>query len=242
MATFYDLPNNVIIYLFNNFTDITTITISRFVNKNLNELLSNDKNKDKFLNGISSLSTIEWYFQPTTTLPYIQNNNFNLIIKNVIRNNNLEFIKEIINKYIIDINTIVQSLTKDNVQCVKYLLDSKRTNLIDNKKAHLDDLIYAYENGCKFNSFHYSIATEYNSLECFKFIHKCGILFDEHVSIYAAYFGWRLQAKSSQRLDHLEILQYAHENGCEWDERTCSAAAENGHLKCLKYAHQNGCQ
>ena len=40
---------------------------------------------------------------------------------------------------------------------------------------------------------------------------------------------------------HLECLKYAHENGCPWDEVTCSEAAENGHLECLKYAHENGC-
>ena len=40
---------------------------------------------------------------------------------------------------------------------------------------------------------------------------------------------------------HLECLKYAHENGCPWDESTCSAAAEKGHLECLKYAHENGC-
>ena len=31
---------------------------------------------------------------------------------------------------------------------------------------------------------------------------------------------------------------YAHENGCPWDEKSCSLAAENGHLECLKYAHE----
>jgi hypothetical protein len=36
-------------------------------------------------------------------------------------------------------------------------------------------------------------------------------------------------------------LKYAHENGCPWDEKTCSLAAENGQLECLKYAHENGC-
>ena len=41
---------------------------------------------------------------------------------------------------------------------------------------------------------------------------------------------------------HLDCLKYAHENGCEWDEDTCSEAALNGHLDCLKYAHENGCE
>ena len=68
---------------------------------------------------------------------------------------------------------------------------------------------------------------------------------------------------------HLECLKYAHENGCPWDEKTCSKccqkwsprvfeirarkrmslerirlvliAAQNGHLECLKYAHESGC-
>jgi hypothetical protein len=40
---------------------------------------------------------------------------------------------------------------------------------------------------------------------------------------------------------HLECLKYAHENGCPWDKYTCSFAAQKGHLDCLKYAHENGC-
>ena len=40
---------------------------------------------------------------------------------------------------------------------------------------------------------------------------------------------------------YLEILKYAHENGCPWDENTCCRAAENGYLDCLKYVHENGC-
>ena len=40
---------------------------------------------------------------------------------------------------------------------------------------------------------------------------------------------------------HLECLKYLHENGCPWDEKTCSKAAENGQLECLKYAHEKGC-
>ena len=40
---------------------------------------------------------------------------------------------------------------------------------------------------------------------------------------------------------NLECLKYAHENGCPWDEGTCMYAALKGHLECLKYAHENGC-
>ena len=40
---------------------------------------------------------------------------------------------------------------------------------------------------------------------------------------------------------HLDMLQYAHENGCPWDESTCYEAAKRGHLHVLMYAHENGC-
>ena len=40
---------------------------------------------------------------------------------------------------------------------------------------------------------------------------------------------------------NLEILRYAHENGCPWDAQTCSHAADGGHLQVLQYAHDYGC-
>ena len=40
---------------------------------------------------------------------------------------------------------------------------------------------------------------------------------------------------------HLEVLKWARENGCPWDEDTCVYAAENGHLEVLKWARENGC-
>ena len=40
---------------------------------------------------------------------------------------------------------------------------------------------------------------------------------------------------------HLEILKYLHKNGRSWDRYTCMGAAENGHLEVLKYLHENGC-
>ena len=36
-------------------------------------------------------------------------------------------------------------------------------------------------------------------------------------------------------------LKYAHENGCNWNYRTCNYAAKNSHFDCLRYTHENGC-
>ena len=40
---------------------------------------------------------------------------------------------------------------------------------------------------------------------------------------------------------HFEIVKWSHENGCHWDEQTCSCAARNGHFEILKWLHENGC-
>ena len=40
---------------------------------------------------------------------------------------------------------------------------------------------------------------------------------------------------------HLDVLKYAHDNGCPWSEITCAYAANGGHLNVLKYAREKGC-
>ena len=41
---------------------------------------------------------------------------------------------------------------------------------------------------------------------------------------------------------HLEVLKWARQNDCEWNSGVCSSAAEKGHLEVLKWARQNGCE
>ena len=40
---------------------------------------------------------------------------------------------------------------------------------------------------------------------------------------------------------HLEVLQWARQNGCPWDGRTCRSAADGGHREVLQWARANGC-
>ena len=37
------------------------------------------------------------------------------------------------------------------------------------------------------------------------------------------------------------MLRWARENGCHWNEQTCTAAAKGGHLNVLMWAIENGC-
>ena len=43
------------------------------------------------------------------------------------------------------------------------------------------------------------------------------------------------------RNGHFEILKWARENGCTWNEWTSIYAAKNGHFEILKWARENGC-
>jgi hypothetical protein len=40
---------------------------------------------------------------------------------------------------------------------------------------------------------------------------------------------------------HIVVLQWAHDNGCPWDEETCGQAAYFGHSDILQWARANGC-
>ena len=54
--------------------------------------------------------------------------------------------------------------------------------------------------------------------------------------------GWnKCTCEKLSKEGKVDLLRYAHENGCPWNKDTCSEASIYGHLECLKYAHENGC-
>eukprot|EP01112_Ceratiomyxa_fruticulosa_P022123 TRINITY_DN8019_c0_g1_i1.p1 TRINITY_DN8019_c0_g1~~TRINITY_DN8019_c0_g1_i1.p1 ORF type:complete len:486 (-),score=59.11 TRINITY_DN8019_c0_g1_i1:129-1478(-) len=56
-------------------------------------------------------------------------------------------------------------------------------------------------------------------------------------------FKWNVDTpKLAAQKGHLDVLTYAHENGCKWDSLTPLLAAYSGEVKCLKYAVENGCE
>ena len=40
---------------------------------------------------------------------------------------------------------------------------------------------------------------------------------------------------------HLDVLRWARENGCPWDNETTHQAVRGGHRKVFQWARQNGC-
>ena len=39
----------------------------------------------------------------------------------------------------------------------------------------------------------------------------------------------------------MDVLQWAREHECPWDEQTCEAAAQGGHLDVLQWARERDC-
>ena len=116
----------------------------------------------------------------------------------------------------------------------------EETSIYAAQGGHLECLRFAHENGSLWCEDICIAAAEGGHLECLQFAYEMDL--SEHTCHYAAWGG------------HLECLRFAHENGCLWDEDTCSttsvatrtdvrgtkepASAENGHLECLRRAPQ----
>ena len=47
--------------------------------------------------------------------------------------------------------------------------------------------------------------------------------------------------RGAARVGNLAVVQWAHEQGCTWDEETCWLAAKGGHVDVLQWAREHGC-
>lgn len=133
-----------------------------------------------------------------------------------------------------------------------------------------DILKYAHENGCDILEPHIlKEACKSGNLECVKYIEHVTkqarglfayrLMYQDfpyyidtavhygHLNIvkylYANKYRWSRNYTASQAAmkDNLEILQFLHENGCDWSFDTTRTAVIHGSIKCLKYAVENGC-
>ena len=118
------------------------------------------------------------------------------------------------------------------------------------------DLLKLFKNNIKNNTKGiWKIAVSKNYLLLLKYLFQIDCYFADKLCEISAKYGsldclqfahengcqWNADVSCYAAYGHLECLQYAHENGCPWDEDVCSTAAAFGHLDCLKYAHENGC-
>ena len=85
-----------------------------------------------------------------------------------------------------------------------------------------NELLYKY-----YELYFYCAANNYVGIA--KILINCNKSCTDQITYGAAYAG------------HLELLKWAHKNGCHCNSSTCAYAAKNGHLEILKWAHENGC-
>ena len=98
------------------------------------------------------------------------------------------------------------------------------------KQGNLELLQIAFENLCKLDGMSCLIATEYGQINVLKWLKKKNIFNNSHNNcVFAALYG------------HLNILIWLRKKGCIWDTETCAYAALNGHLDVLKWSRENGC-
>ena len=116
----------------------------------------------------------------------------------------------------------------------KYLLDSLEIKNEEHFYKILNKLRYWMVNELPFEIYHYVDNNKNINLDNFK------DFFHEELQLLIKYENLDLMHEISKN-GFLNLMKYAHENGCPWNATTCSFAAQNGHLDCLKYAHENGC-
>ena len=112
-------------------------------------------------------------------------------------------------------------------------------------------LQWARQNGCPWDEDTCASAAEGGHLEVLQWARQNGCPWDEtpvHRQQKEATWrcsngparmaapGMRLPVPSAAEGGHLEVLQWAHQNGCPWDEQTCAEAARGGHLEVLQWA------
>jgi hypothetical protein len=126
---------------------------------------------------------------------------------------------------------------EDQLECLQYLHEQgcPLTATVCSKAAeggHLDCLAFAIENACPIHEEHvFELAARNGHLDCLQLVH-------EHVG----HIGSEVMNQAAGNVnDDVECVQYLREQGVEWDEDTCVAAATAGNADVLEYLHEHGC-
>ena len=152
---------------------------------------------------------------------------------------------------LLDIGVIMNSNLEDYFEGV--LLSFKDTLCdVSAKRGQLDSLKWARSKGYPWTEVNNKIAAE-RGLESMLYIgFDEGLLqfvSEEEMASYGEYFE-EIQIKVETKkgacalaalAGHLHIIQWAREDGCEWDLSTSLAAAEGGHLHVLQWLRENSC-
>lgn len=81
----------------------------------------------------------------------------------------------------------------------------------------------------------YNIAARIGDLAIIKYFHIIELARNETRRLFKREFRvtWNSWTETT--------IQYAHENGCPWDENVTRIAVEHRHIQCIKYAYEHDC-
>ena len=150
-------------------------------------------------------------------------------------NNNIDIVKYLIEEknQSCDISTYIQAASNGYVELMQYLLDDHHLpdydddidifcSAVRSKQYGIMDCLI--EDGFPLNTSVTFLAAILNDLDMIKYLHLRNCPWD-----YSVYIG------------NLEIMQYAFDNSCQFDERSCHLVASSGNIPALELLHSFGC-
>ena len=117
-----------------------------------------------------------------------------------------------------------ETLEKDKL-FIKQVLDNIHVEFTNAERDVIFDLVYR---GFK------PLKTEEKTQEKLLKLIESAIVFSKRISYGDA-------CHYSAAVGHIDLVEYAHQKGCVWNETTMREATAHGHLDCLKYLHEHGC-
>jgi hypothetical protein len=115
------------------------------------------------------------------------------------------------------------------------------------KRGQLNSLIWARSKGCQWTKIPKEVRPSKQAFYAISGIPSVFIsmipdqLYIQSIEFSESQLSPRGACYLAARAGHFHILQWAQENDCKWDEKTCTAAAKAGHLHILQWARDNGC-
>ena len=85
--------------------------------------------------------------------------------------------------------------------------------------GHLHIILYAHENGCRWDESTCEYAAKNGHLNILQYAHENGCRWNES-KCTKANSHLNILCTGAAAFGHLHIILYAHENGCRWDEST----------------------
>lgn len=242
----FHLPADVLRnHIFSNRTlDVCSLGVSRFVCRVLRDLiLQPEKSIEVEACRLGFLNILKWIFSFHKPCLYIHD-----MVCTAAENNHLEILKWLHGEH----NYIDSFSSVQEVACLNGHLDIVYWLYI------IKELRFPHDYPDR-KSYLLKHIAKYGHLHIIQFLLQIWCIWDNKILVGAVegkrlnVLIWAIENMAQSKkinmskicttaayLGYLDVLQWARNKNCQWDERVCSNAAQMGHLDTLIWAHQNG--